>query len=197
MSSNIPDHYGRTELVLMVMDPLHLFAYWEVTPESLREAQDALGAEMDGAGAVVRFYDISLIHFDGTNAHHTFDIDIGLEARGWYVPVWTADKSYCADLGFVARTGRFHAIVRSNVIQTPRDGVSGNTDERWMRVKFVRRRKPDRARPLEFVPAPELPRQLSPEELRALQDRLAREKALADARFAAGGMPSSEERSPR
>ena len=197
MSSDIPDHYGRTELVLMVMDPLHLFAYWEVTPESLREAQDALGAEMDGAGAVVRFYDISLIHFDGTNAHHTFDIDIGLEARGWYVPVWTADKSYCADLGFVARTGRFHAIVRSNVIQTPRAGVSGNTDERWMRVKFVRRRKPDRARPLEFVPAPALPRQLSPEELRALQDRLAREKALADARFAAGGLPSSQERSPR
>ena len=197
MSSDIPDHYGRTELVLMVMDPLHLFAYWEVTPESLREAQDALGAEMDGARAIVRFYDISLIHFDGTNAHHTFDIDIGLEARGWYVPVWTADKSYCADLGFVARTGRFHAIVRSNVIQTPRAGVSGNTNERWMRVKFVRRRKPDRARPLEFVPAPALPRQLSPEELRALQDRLAREKALADARFAAGGLPSSQERSPR
>ena len=197
MSSDIPDHYGRTELVLMVMDPLHLFAYWEVTPESLREAQDALGAEMDGAGAVVRFYDISLIHFDGTNAHHTFDIDIGLEARGWYVPVWTADKSYCADLGFVARTGRFHAIVRSNVIQTPRAGVSGNTNERWMRVKFVRRRKPDRARPLEFVPAPALPRQLSPEELRALQDRLAKEKALADARFAGGGLPSSQERSPR
>ena len=197
MSSDIPDHYGRTELVLMVMDPLHLFAYWEVTPESLREAQDALGAEMDGAGAVVRFYDISLIHFDGANAHHTFDIDIGLEARGWYVPVWTADKSYCADLGFVARTGRFHAIVRSNVIQTPRAGVSGNTNERWMRVKFVRRRKPDRARPLEFVPAPALPRQLSPEELRALQDRLAREKALADARFAAGGLPSSQERGPR
>lgn len=197
MSSEIPDHYGRTELVLMVMDPLHLFAYWEVTPESLREAQDALGAEMDGAGAVVRFYDISLIHFDGTNAHHTFDIDIGLEARGWYVPVWTADKSYCADLGFVARTGRFHAIVRSNVIQTPRAGVSGNIDERWMRVKFVRRRKPDRARPLEFVPAPALPRQLSPEELRALQDRLASAKALADARFAGGGLPSSQERSPR
>jgi hypothetical protein len=197
MSSNIPDHYSRTELVLMVMDPLHLFAYWEVTPESLREAQDALGAEMDGARAVVRFYDISLIHFDGANAHHTFDIDIGLEARGWYVPVWTADKSYCADLGFVARTGRFHAIVRSNVIQTPRDGVSGNTDERWMRVKFMRRRKPDRARPLEFVPAPALPRPLSPEELRVLQERLAREKALADARFAAGGLPSSQERSPR
>jgi hypothetical protein len=197
MHADIPDRYGRTELVLMVVDPFHLFAYWEVTPESFQDAQDALGAEMDGARAVIRFYDISLIHFDGTNAHHTWDIDIGLEARGWYVPVWTAEKSYCADLGFVARTGRFHAISRSNVIHTPRSGVSISTDERWMRVKFVRRRKPDRVRPLEFVPAPDLPRRLSPEELRVLEERLAREKALAAARFAAGSMPTSPEKGPR
>ena len=197
MTSDIPDRYGRTELVLMVIDPLHLFTYWEVTPESLRQAQDVLGPEMDGARAVMRFYDISLIHFDGTNAHHTFDIDVGLEARGWYVPVWTAEKSYCADLGFVARTGRFHTIARSNVIHTPRAGVSAVTDERWMRVRFVRRRKPDRARPLEFVPVPDFPRRLSPEELRALEERLAREKALAAARFAAGSMPSSPEKGLR
>jgi len=138
----------------MVVDPLLLFAYWEVTPESLGQAQDALGAEMEGARAVLRFYDISLIHFDGTNAHHTFDIDIGLEARNWYVHLWTAEKSYCADLGFVARTGRFHAITRSNVVHTPRAGVSARDEERWMRVRFLRRRKPDPARSLEFVPAP-------------------------------------------
>ena len=81
MTSELPDRYGRTELVLMVVDPLLLFCYWEVTPESLRQAQHALGKEMEGARAVLRFYDISLIRFDGTNAHHTFDIDIGLEAR--------------------------------------------------------------------------------------------------------------------
>src|SRR5207249_9749123 len=104
--------------------------------ESLGQAQDALGAEMEGARAVLRFYDISLIHFDGTNAHHTFDIDIGLEARGWYVHLWAAEKSYCADLGFVARTGRFHAITRSNIVHTPRAGVSARDEERWMRVRF-------------------------------------------------------------
>jgi hypothetical protein len=187
MTFDIPDHYGRTELVLMVVDPLHLFMYWEVTPDSLRHAQDTLGAEMEGARAVVRFYDVSLIQFDGTNAHHWFDIDVGLEARGWYVPVWTAEKSYCADLGFVARTGRFHAITRSNVVHTPRDAVSIFTDERWMRVKFVRRRKPDRGRRLEFVPAPDIGGPLSADELRALRERMAREAA---AQFAAG-MPSS------
>jgi hypothetical protein len=187
MTPALPDRYGRTELVLMVVDPFLLFAYWEVTPESLRETQDALGAEMEGARAVLRFYDISLIHFDGTNAHHTFDIDIGLESRGWYVHLWTAEKSYCADLGFVARTGRFHAITRSNIVHTPRAGVSARDEERWMHVRFVRRRKPDPARLLEFVPAP----RLSSEELRALLERRVREQARLAAELAKGTSPGS------
>ena len=191
MTPELPDRYGRTELVLMVVDPLLLFGYWEVTPESLREAQDVLGVEMEGARAVLRFYDISLIHFDGTNSHHTFDIDIGLEARSWYVHLWTAEKSYCADLGFVTRTGWFHAITRSNIVHTPRAGVSARDEERWMRVRFSRRRKPDPARPLESVPAPSLRGQQSPEELRALLERRVREQARLTAELAKGMSPGS------
>src|SRR6059036_285591 len=190
MTAELTDHYGRTELVLMVVDPLLLFAYWEVTPESLGQAQDALGAEMVGARAVLRLYDISLIHFDGTNAHHTFDIDIGLEARGWYVHLWTAEKSYCADLGFVARTGRFHALTRSNIIHTPRAGPSTRTDERWMRVQFMRRRKPDPKRPLEYLAGDDLFRGLSEAEARALRLRLARDMRDALGEFG-GGLPTS------
>ena len=194
MTSDLPDRYGRTELVLMVVDPFLLFGYWEVTPESLGQAQDTLGGEMQGARAVLRFYDISLIHFDGTNAHHTFDIDIGIEAHGWYVHLWSAEKSYCADLGFVARTGRFHAITRSNVVHTPRAGVSARDEERWMCVRLVRRRKPDPGRALEYVPAPTILSRLSPEELRALRERLARDAA---ARFGASAMPTSLSRPPQ
>src|SRR5207245_54830 len=149
MNHELPDRYGRTELVLMVVDPLLLFSYWEVTPESLRQAQHALGTEMEGARAVLRFYDISLIHFDGTNAHHTFDIDIGLEARNWYVHLWTAEKSYCADLGFVARTGRFHAITRANVVHTPppdRKGTRLNSSNGsiWYAVFCLKKKNTDK-----------------------------------------------------
>ncbi len=168
MTPELPDRYGRTELVLMVVDPSLLFAYWEVTSEGLREAQVALGA-----------------------AHHTFDIDIGLEGRNWYVHLWTAEKSYCADLGFVARTGRFHAITRSNIVHTPRAGVSARDEERWMRVRFVRRRKPDPARRLEFVLAPPFGGRLSPEELRALLERRLREQARLAAESAKGTSPGS------
>jgi hypothetical protein len=190
--SQIPDHYGRTELVLMVVDPYVLFAYWDVTQESLWHAQGSLGAEMDGARAVIRMYDISLINFNGTNAHHQFDIDIGLEARAWYFSVWKPDKSYCADLGFVARTGRFHAITRSNIIQTPRAGVSPNTEERWMRVHFTRRRKPDPKRPIEYLSGDDLFRGLSESEAQALRLRLARGMRDSVGDFTAGPLPTSQ-----
>jgi hypothetical protein len=136
-------------------------------------------------------YDISLIQFDGTNAHHIFDIDIGLEARGWYFPVWTAEKSYCADLGFLARTGRFHRITRSNVIHTPRATPSGRTDEQWMRVPFMRRRKPEPRRAMEFVEAPGSSRKLSAQQQSS--ERMQEDIAASLSEYLSGGAPSSNQ----
>ena len=189
MMSNPPDYYGRTETVLMVVHPFLLFAYWEVTPESCRQAHETMGPEIDGARAILRMYDISLIHFDGTNAHQVFDIDIGLEARGWYILIWTADKSYCADLGFLARTGRFHPISRSNIIHTPRATPSTRTDEQWMRVRFTRRRKPEPTRALEYVSAPGSDRKPSAEALQ--RERQQQEQDASVAEYLGGGLPTS------
>ena len=191
MTSNPPDYYGRTQTVLMVVHPFLLFAYWEVTPESCRQAHETMGPEIDGARAILRMYDISLIHFDGTNAHQIFDIEIGLEARGWYIPIWTADKSYCADVGFLARTGRFQPISRSNVIQTPRSTPSTRTDEQWMRVRFVRRRKPEPTRALEYVNAPGSDRKLSAEALQHERSQQERDASMAE--YLGGGLPTSRQ----
>ncbi len=194
MTPQLPERYGQCEVVLMVVHPFLLFAYWEASRESCRQAYDTLGPEMEGARAMLRMYDISLVNFDGTNAHHVFDIDVGLEARGWYIPLWTAEKSYCADLGFLARTGRFHTIVRSNVIHTPRAGPSSRTDEQWMRVPFTRRRKPD-PRSFEYVSAPPRSRQPTTD-LGAARERTrdGLTESLAD--YLAGGAPTSRQDHP-
>jgi hypothetical protein len=163
-----------------------------VTPESCRQAHETMGPEIDGARAILRMYDISLIHFDGTNAHQVFDIDIGLEARGWYIPIWTADKSYCADLGFLARTGRFHPISRSNVIQTPRSTPSTRTDEQWMRVRFTRQRKPDPTRALEYVNASGSGK-LSAEADSLQRERQQQERDASLAEYLGGGLPTSRQ----
>ena len=191
MTANPPDYYGRTETVLMVVHPFLLFAYWEVTPESCRQAHETMGPEIDGARTILRMYDISLIHFDGSNAHQIFDIEIGLEARGWYIPIWTADKSYCADVGFLARTGRFQPISRSNVIQTPRSTPSTRTDEQWMRVRFTRRRKPEPTRALEYVNASGSDRKPSTEALQRERQQQERDASLAE--YLGGGLPASRQ----
>jgi len=193
MTPNPPDYYGRTETVLMVVHPFLLFAYWEVTPESCRQAHETMGPEMDGARTILRMYDISLIHFDGTNAHQVFDIDIGLEARGWYIPMWIAEKSYCADLGFLARTGRFQPISRSNVIHAPKATPSTRTDEQWMRVRFTRRRKPEPTRALEYVTAPGSVRKLSAEAESLQRERQQQERDASVAEYLGGGLPTSRQ----
>jgi hypothetical protein len=170
--------------------PRLLYGYWEITPESSRQAKNALGAEIKGGRSVVRMYDVSLIDFNGSNAHQVFDIDVGLEAPGWYIHLWSPDKSYVADLGFLARTGRFHAIVRSNTAHSPRTTISPRTDERWMRVPFSRGRKPQRARPLPSSNAPEAASGFTTEQLRLQSERVVPETSISLAEYLSGAPTS-------
>ena len=40
-------------------------------------------------------------------------------------------RSYRVDIGYLARSGRFYVMARSNVVNTPRAGVSDVLDENW------------------------------------------------------------------
>lgn len=131
---NLPFSYGETELVLMPVDPFQIYAYWDFSPEDWN-AVCALKHPV-----VLRVYDVTMIRFNGENAHSYFDLPVALEAQNWYVNIWSAEKSLCADLGWVLPDGSFQRIVRSNVVQTPRAGVSIYEDVRWVEIRWTRRR---------------------------------------------------------
>jgi len=103
----LPDSYGETRLVLLVVDPHLVHTYWEVAPAKLREAQTRAG---DSAEAVLRFYE----------AAGSFDVNVDLGPRNWYVPLWSAGRSYYTDLGLKDAEGNFFQLARSNVVVTPR-----------------------------------------------------------------------------
>ena len=126
--------YGKTELVLMPVDPFLIYAYWDFSPKDWEKVR------LLQRPVVLRAYDVTMIQFDGTNAHHYFDVPVSLEAQNWYVHLWSAEKSLCADLGWLLPDGSFHLIVRSNIIQTPRAGVSIFEESRWVEVQPVTRR---------------------------------------------------------
>jgi len=130
----IPWSYGQTELTMMPVDPFSVFAYWDFS----RKDWEAVAARR--RPVVLRVYDITMIRFDGTNAHSHFDVPVTLESQNWYVPLWSAEKSLCAELGWLEPNGMFRPIVRSNVIGTPRAGISTYRGERWVEVRWSRRR---------------------------------------------------------
>ena len=133
-----------TRLVVMVVDPYAVHAYWEAAPAALAKA-------LEKAHPVLRFHERP-----GTA---WFDIDIRLEAGNWYVPLWTAGKSYDVELGFNSRTGEFVSLARARGVQTPRAWPEPGVEEHFMHVSGEERF-------VEIVPPPEY-RKPAREELRA------------------------------
>ena len=126
----LPECYGEDKLVLMVRDPWWLYSYWEVTAGKETETADNMfreGASIEKK--VLRVYDVT---DKQALEHHTFfDIEIGF-AGNWYIDVGQPDRQWMAELGFRARDGRFFMLVRSNIVRTPRFGVSDVLDEEWL-----------------------------------------------------------------
>jgi hypothetical protein len=129
---DLPRRYGVDRLVVLVRDPYWIYAWWELGDATLAEARAALGGE---AALVLRVYDVSAILWDGSNHHSFFDIEIFDLAGGWYVELGKPGASFVAEIGLRAADGRFLAILRSNFVTLPRDGMSDVVDEEWMVVE--------------------------------------------------------------
>ncbi|MBI3810888.1 MAG: DUF4912 domain-containing protein [Nitrospirae bacterium] len=133
---DLPWSYGETELVLMPVDPFLVHAYWDFSTKDWQKIRRR------GRPVVLRIYDVTMIRFNGANAHSHFDVPLALEAQNWYIRLWSAEKSLCADLGWPRPDGSFETLVRSNLIQTARAGVSIFEEARWIEVRWARRRAP-------------------------------------------------------
>jgi hypothetical protein len=131
----LPDSYGDNRIVLMVRDPEWLFTYWELRQDVIDSARNTLIPLAEGAKTILRVYDVTDIIFNGYNAHKYFDIEVTGGARSWYIHAGEPDRSFCVDIGFLAPDGTFRVLSRSNIVRTPRMGVSGVVDEEWMSIK--------------------------------------------------------------
>jgi hypothetical protein len=116
----VPDRYGRDRLVLLVQDPSHVFAYWEVAPETLARVRAEAGSH---AAAVL------VLHGPGGAEQREVDLNGG----NYYLAV-APGSLYEAELCLRASDGRLIRIAMSNRIHTPAAGPSWRTDEAWMEV---------------------------------------------------------------
>jgi hypothetical protein len=128
----LPSSYNVTYVTLIARDPYWIYAYWEIAAHTLQEAKRRLGAAFAECSLVLRMYDVTSVDFDGKNANHSFDIDVGYQVKNWYINLWCDNVSYCAELGLKRADGCFEVLSRSNVVTTPRASFSGRQDIIWM-----------------------------------------------------------------
>ena len=132
---HLPAGYQKDRIVVMVRDPYWLHCYWELTRSAIRRAEAALGQEWHTARPIVRLVDVT--SEDTTSAAETVvrDIEIHGGCNNWYIDVTNPPRSYRVDIGYLSRSGRFYVLARSNVVTTPRAGVSDVIDENWADVQ--------------------------------------------------------------
>src|SRR5437016_1510341 len=128
---NLPAGYGKDRIVVMVRDPYWLHCYWELTRHAIQRAEAALGQAWHGARPILRVLDVGSHDITSTSEQVVRDIDIHGGCNNWYVDVANPPRSFRIDIGYLARSGQFYVLARSNVVSTPRAGVSDLIDENW------------------------------------------------------------------
>jgi hypothetical protein len=128
-----PSGYGDNRIVILARDPWWIFSYWEIRRDKEEEVTRAIEGSGDKqAKSVLRVYDVTDVNFNGKNAHSYFDIDLRGLANSWYINVGKPDRSWIVDIGIVTKKGDFYLLARSNVVKSPRFGMSDQLDAEWM-----------------------------------------------------------------
>lgn len=130
--SEIPREYGENRIVLLVRDPEWVYAYWEVTPDALGDANRRAGDPE--ARLTLRVYDVT----EAKDLTSFWDIELYQRIGNWYIEVGRPERTYLVDIGMKSRAGTFATIARSNTGQTPPNAPSPRFDEEWWTVEWDR-----------------------------------------------------------
>lgn len=115
----LPEGYGETRVVLLPIDPYLVHVYWEVSGSDRIRVKALIEEESLRGQAVLRLHDVTALPVGGVLAAGSFDVEIDIESRNWYVHLLRPGRSYIADLGLRGTDGRFHRVGRSNRAEMP------------------------------------------------------------------------------
>jgi hypothetical protein len=135
LAAHVPTHlpagYQRDRVVVMVRDPYWLHCYWELTRKAIQRAEAALGRHWLDSRPILRLLEVCSQDTHRCSEAVVKDIAIHGGCNNWYIEVPQPTRAYRIDIGYLSRQGQFYVLGRSNVVTTPRAGVSDPLDENW------------------------------------------------------------------
>ena len=121
----------RDRVVVLVRDSYWIQVCWEIKSKSVARAQAALAHQWHAARPIIRLYEVQN---DSQQVHGTRvlrDIEIHGGVTNWYVDVEPTSTPYQVEVGYLADTGEFHPLCRSNTVTPPVPGSCDTTDMNW------------------------------------------------------------------
>ena len=125
----------KDRIIVLTRDSYWLHAYWELSRTTLSRARAALGQDWHEARPILRVLDVSSEDTTSAAERQIRDIPIHGGVNNWYIDVLEPPRSYRIDIGYVSRRGKFYVLARSNVVTTPKAGVTDTLDENWSNVQ--------------------------------------------------------------
>ncbi|MCK8827183.1 DUF4912 domain-containing protein [Natroniella acetigena] len=124
----LSEEYGENKIVMQVKNPTSVHLYWGFTDELANQVLSKLGYhDLSELPLVLRLYDLTI--------NKQYNINTTLEHKDWYINELNPGHNYLVKLGVIEDEMKFHPIIESNPIRTPRNTVSDNLDQDWMTVK--------------------------------------------------------------
>lgn len=121
----------KDRIVLLVRDAYWLQALWELTRHNVERAQAAMAEQWHTAKPVLRLIQIDAGNTTSTSERVVREIGIHGGVRTWYIDVNDSPRGYRVDIGYLAASGKFFTLARSNAVTTPRPGSSEATGNDW------------------------------------------------------------------
>jgi hypothetical protein len=120
----------RDRMVLMARGPHWLHVFWELTSGSVTRAQAALGQEWHGARPVLRLVEVESGLHASPSERVVREIAVHGGVKNWFIDV-KEPRRYRCEIGYLATSGRFHALVRSNAVSMPASPQGDTLDAHW------------------------------------------------------------------
>ena len=128
---NLPE-YDVTRIVCMIRDPHWIFTYWKISLEQYDDLKKMFGPFLSGCKLILRVYDYSY----SPRKKKYFNIEIPDDSNNWYIYVSQKNK-YRVGIGMISPEGVYKEIAISDIIETPPEGVSEYSDEKWTIPDFT------------------------------------------------------------
>ncbi|MGL5511086.1 MAG: substrate-binding domain-containing protein, partial [Microcoleaceae cyanobacterium] len=110
-------------IILTPRDCKNAYAYWEVSPEKLKQAR-----RNDNDQLALRIHDVTNIDIDRQEPHSIKQYDCTeVGQQDMHLPISQDNRDYLAELGYADKDGKWYPIVRSAPVRVPACNPDVNT----------------------------------------------------------------------